>query len=143
MLVPLVYVPAGRVGLPDLHQLAAYRAPVTVQDAAVHEDALPDRLAGSPDGQVAVQYADVGAAEDRGEQLSPLRVGRPGIAGRMTRPRAAVRREIQPRLDFADLGVGVDLPDLLADDPLAHQLVLLGRNAHVHNARSRRLCGRR
>ena len=52
MLVALVHVPAGRVGLPDLHQLAPHRPAVAVQHAAAHHDALADRLAGAPDGQV-------------------------------------------------------------------------------------------
>ena len=59
MLVALVRVPAGGVGLPDLDELAAHRAPVTVEHAPGHPDPLAQRLAGVLPGEVGVDLGDV------------------------------------------------------------------------------------
>jgi hypothetical protein len=137
VLVTLVHVPAGRVGLPDLHQLAPDRPAVTVQHAAAYHDARPDRLTGAADRQIRLQRIDIGPPEDRRDQLGPLRVRRPQVPGRMAQDRAAVRREVQPRLRLAGRRVGLDLLDLLADDPLAHQAGLEDGNAHASHATRR------
>ena len=50
---------------------------------------------------------------------------------------AAVRREVQPRLCLAGRCAGLDLLDLLADDPLADQAGLEDGNAHASHATSR------
>jgi hypothetical protein len=137
MLVALVHVPAGRVGLPDLHQLPPYRSAVAVQHAPAHHDARPDRLAGALNRQVRFQRIDVGPVEDRRDQLGTLRIGVPQVPSRVTHDCAAVWRKVQLRLRLAGRRVGLDLLDLLADDPLAHQAGLEDGNAHANHATSR------
>ena len=72
MLVALVDVAAGRVGLPDLDQLAAHRAAVAVEHAAGDHDALADRLAAVLDRQIRLERGDVVLAEARRPQLDPF-----------------------------------------------------------------------
>ncbi|GAA3413357.1 hypothetical protein GCM10018952_29700 [Streptosporangium vulgare] len=74
MVVTLVRVATGGVGLPDLHELAAHRAAVPVEDAAVHGDALAQRFGEVLPGQVGVERGDVGDAEDRPGQFGRVRV---------------------------------------------------------------------
>ena len=62
---------------------------------------LTDRLAAALDGQVRLERVDVGVPEHRGEQLDALGVGVPEVLGRVAQQRAAVRREVQPRLRLA------------------------------------------
>ena len=83
MLVALVDVATGRVGLPDLDQLAAYRPTVAVEHPAGDDHPLADRLAAVLDGQVGLERADVPVAEDRRPQLDALGVGVPQVLGRV------------------------------------------------------------
>ena len=65
MLVALVDVATGRVGLPDLDELAAYGAALAVEHPARDDDPLADRLAAVLDGQVGLEGADVALSEHR------------------------------------------------------------------------------
>ena len=77
VLVALVDVAPGRVGLPDLDELVAYRPAVAVEDAPGHLHPLADRLAAVLDGQVGLERPDVALAEDRRSTARRPR-GRPG-----------------------------------------------------------------
>ena len=59
VLVALVDVAAGRVGLPDLDQLAGAPAAVAVEHPAGDDDPLADRLAAVLDGQVGLERVHV------------------------------------------------------------------------------------
>lgn len=59
MLLALVGVAARRVGLPDLHELAAHRPSVAVEQPSGDGDALTDRLAVVLPGEVVVDLGDV------------------------------------------------------------------------------------
>lgn len=63
VLLALVGVAARRVGLPDLDQLAADRAPVAVEQPAGDRDPLTDRFALVLPGEVVVDLGDVPFAE--------------------------------------------------------------------------------
>ena len=64
MLVQLVDVPPGRVGLPDLHELAGDRAAVQAEDPAGDDDPLTERLTRVLAGEIGVLGTDAGVAED-------------------------------------------------------------------------------
>ena len=109
MLVALVDVAAAGVGLPDLDELVADRSAVAVErrgrcTTIRSPIGSPPRL----DGQVGLERVDVGVAEDRRDQLDALGVGVAQVLGGVAQQRAAVRREVQPRLGLAGLGSCVD-----------------------------------
>ena len=91
VLLRLVDVTAGRVGLPDLDELARDRSSVTIDDAAADGDPLADRPAAvvrvpSPVGaqrQVGLERVDVPFAEAGRPELNRLRVGVPQLLGRV------------------------------------------------------------
>ena len=117
VLVALVDVAAAGVGLPDLHELVAHRAPVAVDDPAGHHHPLADRLAAVLDGEVGLERVEVPVPEDRRPQLDALRVGLLQRLGRVPQQAGAVGRVVQPRLRLAGRLVVrlADLLDLVAD----------------------------
>ena len=70
--VLLVAVAAAGVGLPELDQGVRHRPPALVEDAAVHDDPLADRLAAVRvvADEVVVERAEVGMAERRPGDLA-------------------------------------------------------------------------
>ncbi len=114
MLVALVHVPAGGVGLPDLHELAPHGAALAVEHAAAHLDALADGLAVLAHREVGLELMHVPVAEGRGPQLDALRVRVRHRLGGVAEHGGAVRREVQARLGLAR-GLAVDGRHLLAD----------------------------
>ena len=100
VLVGLVDVAPGGVRLPDLDQGVGHGAPVLVEHAAGHHDALAERLAvlGGVPGEVVIELAQgVVAVHGPGQLRERLlerhqRLGRPAQHGR------AVRRKDQRRM---------------------------------------------
>ena len=69
-----VPVAAGRVGLPDLDQGVGDGATVAVQDPALDDDPLPQRLPAVLDGQVVIALGHPALAEQRPRDLGqPVR----------------------------------------------------------------------
>lgn len=71
MLLALMGVAAGRVGLPDLHELPAHRASLAVEDPTRDGDALADGLPGVLPGEVVVDRGEIAFAEG-GEDSSTI-----------------------------------------------------------------------
>jgi hypothetical protein len=109
---------ACRVGLPYLDQLVPRRPPRIVEHAPGHDHAFADRLALPLDGEVGLGRIDIGLPEDRREHFDALRIDPIGDFGGVAKHAAAVRREVQPRLSLARLGVLVQQRDLVADHGL-------------------------
>ncbi len=101
VLVALVEVAAGRVGLPDLDQLAPHRPAVAVEHPPGHDHPLPHRLAVVLHGQVGLARADLVLPEHRRPQLQPLGVDLLERLGGVPQQAGAVRRVVQPRLGLA------------------------------------------
>jgi hypothetical protein len=66
MLVDDVDVAARRIALPDLDEGMRYGTAGLVEQAALDDDALAERLAGVLGGEVGLLRLDVGMAVDRG-----------------------------------------------------------------------------
>jgi hypothetical protein len=100
VLVTLVDVAAGRVGLPDFHELPGHGAAVAVQYLAGHDDPLALGFAVVLDGQVRFQGVHVLVAECRRVQLDCFRVCVVQAFGGVPQDAAAVGGVVQPGLGF-------------------------------------------
>src|ERR1700724_4045353 len=69
MMVAHMDVPAGRVGLPDLHQSARHRATITVKHTPGHDDTFAQRLARMLTGEIVVRFADLPMSVERSSDL--------------------------------------------------------------------------
>ena len=59
MRICIVPVTPRSVGLPEFHQGMRYRTPAVVQDAALHDDALSQRLTRMLPSQIVVRLGDI------------------------------------------------------------------------------------
>ncbi len=118
VLVALVDVATGGIGLPDLDELVAHRASVTVEHPARDHDAFPDRFTVVLDRQVGLERSDVAVTEDRGEQLDRLRIRLVQVLAGMAEQAAPVGRVVEARLGLVRTGALVVVADpcnLVAD----------------------------
>ena len=97
VLVAVVAVATGGVGLPDLDELVAHRAPVAVEDPARDHDALAQRLADVLAGEVGVERRHVGRAEHRSSELDEARRRHHQRPRRRPQGRAPVRGDRRGR----------------------------------------------
>src|SRR5215210_778454 len=108
-------VASGGVGLPDLDQAVAHRAPVAARDAPRDDDPLPQRLAGMLAGKVVIQLPDKTASKCRSRRI---REGfRKDDQGLLRCPES--RRHVI-RIEIRGLDVAILAPGAYFSRPLRH-----------------------
>src|SRR5215203_4608396 len=133
----MVCIASGGVGLPDLHEVALYRASVTIEDASRNDDPLTQRLAGMLAGQIVVQvpYSTAPVCRTRGVRE------RPGEDEERFLRRSEPRRHVV-RIEVRGLDAVVltPVPSGFFSLPLCHATFLLARPLYTSQDTSMSAC---
>jgi hypothetical protein len=108
MLVARVVIAAGGVALPDLDQRLRHRLAALVEHAAMHHDALAERLARALPGEIVLQSANALAGEGRsGDFGQTVRQRNCRLARRAQCRRPVFRRQVERVLPRGGPTIGV------------------------------------